>query len=107
MARAGIGSGVTEFSLAPLGHRDLVRYDFATHDKTGLLSYQNIDLVIRGTRGQYPGHVTSQAMTQFLHARGGRRGVVRMGRGNTGLFVRVKSHSRRAGWRFRACLVRP
>ena len=111
VARAGIGSGVTEFSLAPLGHRDLVRYDFATHDKTGLLSYQNIDLVLRGTRGptggQYSGNVTSQAMTQFLHARGGRRGVVMMGPGNTGLFIRVKSHSRIAGWRFRACLVRP
>ena len=100
VARAGIGSGVTEFSLAPLGHRDLVRYDFATHDMSGLLSYQNIDLVIRGIS-------TSEAMTQFLHARGGRRGVVRMGRGHTGLWVRVKSHSKRAGWRFRACLLRP
>ena len=100
VARAGIGSGVTEFSLAPLAHRDLVRYDFATHDMSGLLSYQNIDLVIRGAGN-------SLAMTQFLHARGGRRGVVRLGRGNTGLWIRVKSHSRRAGWRFRACLIRP
>ena len=91
VARAGIGSGVTEFSLAPLGHRDLVSYDFATHDMSGLLTYQNIDLVIRGAGN-------ALAPTQFLHARGARRGVVRLGRGNTGemtttnIFFKKKIH---------------
>ena len=70
---------------------------FATHGRGGALSYQNIDLVLRGGPGtRHP---------QFLHARGGRAGRVTLGRGNSGLYVTVRSHSRRGGWRFRACVA--
>ena len=89
---------MTQFSLSPLHHRHNVRYNFATHDLAGQLTYQNIDLVIRGNSGP--------RSTQFLHGRGGRRGVVTLGRGNTGLYVTVRSYTDWGGWRFRACLMR-
>ena len=106
VTRAGIGAGLTAFSLTPLRHRDLVSYRFETHDERGQLTYQNIDLVIRGNPAPAPAAHPAPRPTQFLHARGGRRGVVRLGRGNDGLYVSVRSFSDWAGWRFRACLVR-
>ena len=119
VARAGVGRGKTQFSLSPLSPGARLTYTFNTHDMAGQLSYQNIDLVVRGHD-----HVRG---TQFIHARGGRRGAVTLGRGesvknnsnrflkkylnipfagNDGLYVTVKSYTRRGGWRFRACLLR-
>ena len=61
------------FSLTPLSPGDLLTYTFNTHDMAGELSYQNIDLVVRG-------HDSNRG-TQFVHSRGARRGAVRLGRG--------------------------
>ena len=75
MVEARVGRGRWEFSLAPLRPGDSVIYSFNTHDLSGSLTYQNIDLVMRGQKNQ------RSYGTQFLHSRGARRGAVTLGRG--------------------------
>ena len=99
ITRSGDRKAPYVFSLSPLPPRSHVQYTFTTLDMKGNKSYQNIALTIRGTKGNGRGG------TQFVHTRGGRRGVVTLGPGNTGLYVRVLSHTHTAKWSFTACVL--
>ena len=97
--RSGTEKAPYVFSLSPLLPRSHVQYWFTTMDLEGRESYQNIALTIRGSRGE------GRAGTQFIHTRGSRRGIVTLGPGNTGLYVRVQSHTHTGGWTFKACVI--
>jgi len=99
ITRSGDRKAPYVFSLSPLPPRSHVQYTFITMDMGGEESYQNIALTIRGSRGKGRGG------TQFLHTRGGRRGVVTLGPGNTGLFVRVQSNTHTGQWTFTGCVL--
>merc|ERR1712173_334354 len=73
ITRSGDRKAPYVFSMTPLPPRSHVQYTFITLDMKGKESYQNIALTIRGSKGNGRGG------TQFLHTRGGRRGVVTLG----------------------------